>query len=187
MMKKWFLLICVIASTQAFAQDGTVPEKKGGLDPSRLFFGGNFGASFGNFTFINVSPQVGYRITPSFSAGTGVNFIYQSNKINYGSYTQKSNYGYAGLNVFGRLNLFKFLLANVQPELNYAWGKISEDPGNFEVKQPGEFVPSLLLGGGVAIPTGRNGAMVAMIQYDVLQNDLSPYGKRAFVTFGFNF
>jgi hypothetical protein len=187
MMKKLLLVICACATFQAMAQDEVAPQKKGGLDPSRLFFGGNFGASFGNFTFINISPQVGYRITPAFSAGTGVNFIYQSNKLDYGSYVQKSNYGYAGLNVFGRLNLFRYLLANVQPEINYAWGKISEDPGNFEVKQPGKFVPSLLLGGGVAIPTGQRGALVAMIQYDVLQNDLSPYGKRAFVTFGFNF
>lgn len=186
-MKKIMLLFAVMASLQVFAQEEAAPEKKGGLDPSRLFFGGNFGASFGNFTFINVSPQVGYRVTETFSAGTGINFIYQSNKVNYGSYTQKSNYGYAGLNVFGRLNLFKYLLANVQPELNYAWGKTSIDPGNEEIKQPGKFVPSLLLGGGVAIPTGQRGAMVAMIQYDVLQNDLSPYGKRAFVTFGFNF
>jgi hypothetical protein len=187
MMKRSLLVICMMATLGVYAQDENAPEKKGGLDPSRLFFGGNFGASFGNFTFINVSPQVGYRVSPIFSAGTGVNFIYQGNKVNYGSYTQKSTYGYVGLNVFGRLNPFKFLIANVQPELNYVWGKITEDPGNFEVKQPGKFVPSLLLGGGVAIPTGQRGAMVAMIQYDVLQNDLSPYGRRAFVTFGFNF
>jgi len=162
-------------------------QKTGGLDPSRLFFGGNFGANFGNFTFINVSPQVGYRVTPRFAAGGGVNFIYQSNKVNYGSYQQKSNYGYAGLNAFGRLNPVRLLLLNVQPEVNYIWGKTTQTPGGLESRQEGKFVPSLLVGGGVAIPAGQRSSLVAMLQYDLAQNNLSPYGRSAFLTFGFNF
>ena len=173
----------VVVSLDAQAQE--TGEQKKGLDPSRLFFGGNFGATFGNFTFINVSPQVGYRVSPIFSAGTGINFIYQSNKIDYGVYEEKSEYAYVGLNVFGRVNPFRFVLLNVQPELNYVWGKVTGF--NYEAKQPGQFVPSVLLGGGVTIPAGQRSALVAMLQYDVVQNKLSPYGNRAFFTFGFNF
>lgn len=171
----------MLMSLASYAQ-----QPGGGGEPSRLFFGGNFGLTFGNFTFINVSPQVGYRVTPMFSAGGGVNFIYQSNKVDYGTYEQKSTYGYTGLSIFGRLNPYRFLLMNVQPEMNYIWGKTTQNPGNLEYKQPGEFVPSLLVGGGVAFPAGR-ATMVAMLQYDLLQNDLSPYGRNPFFTFGFNF
>ncbi len=160
-------------------------EKKKGLDPERIFFGGNFGLTFGNFTFINISPQVGYRITPMFSAGAGLNFIYQSDKYYSGNREVKNSLGYAGMNIFGRVNPFKFVLLNVQPELNYVWGK-TRVSGLADSKIDPEFVPSLLVGAGVAIPAGR-GSMIAMLQYDVIQNSLSPYGRNAFFTFGFNF
>ena len=69
MTRKLLMLIVFTVSLAQFASaqytrpaEEDVPEKKG-FDPSRLFFGGNFGLTFGNFTFINVSPVVGYRIT----------------------------------------------------------------------------------------------------------------------------
>jgi len=46
-------------------------------------------------------------------------------------------------------------------------------------------VPSLLLGGGAAIPAGRSGAFTISILYDVLQNPLSPYYHQAVYGFGF--
>lgn len=177
------LLLTTLFSA-ARAQDER-EEGKRGLDPSRIFFGGNFGLSFGNFTFINISPQVGYRISPYFSAGTGINFIYQSDKYYSGSTQVKNSLGYAGLNIFGRVHPFRFLVFNAQPELNYVWGKTRF--GSLEQKLDPKFVPSLLVGGGVTMPAGRRGSLIAMLQYDVLQDELSPYGNRAFVTFGFNF
>lgn len=162
------------------------PEKKKGLDPQRLFFGGNFGLTFGNFTFVNISPQVGYRITPMFSAGAGLNFIYQSDKYYNGGREVRNSLGYAGLNIFGRVNPFRFILLNAQPELNYVWGKTKVE-GLADSKINPKFVPSLLVGAGAAIPMGGRGSMIAMLQYDVVQDNLSPYGRNAFVTFGVNF
>jgi len=173
--------------TTAAKDEGT--EKKG-FDPQRLFFGGNFGLSFGDFTFINVSPQVGYRLSEKFSVGAQINFIYQSSKITYApNIYDKSEYAYVGLGIFGRFNPVRFLLLNVQPEMNYIWGKTKYVSVNntYENKQQGKFVPSLLVGAGAAIPTGGRGALIAMIQYDVVQNDLSPYGRNPFFSFGFNF
>lgn len=180
--------ICSIICLSANAQDNEIPnQEKKGFDPEKLFFGGNFGLTFGDFTFINVSPQVGYRFTPLFSAGTGVNFIYQTNKIYYaGGYEEKSQYGYAGLSVFGRMNPLKFIVLNVQPEMNYVWGSTKIYPNGPEAKQEGKFIPSLLLGGGVAIPSGR-GSMIVMLQYDVIQDPLTPYGHSMFFSFGFSF
>jgi len=184
------LSILSVASAQSPQPFTEEEESKKGFDPSRLFFGGNFGLTFGDFTFINVSPQVGYRLTEKFSIGTGVNFIYQSSKYSYAANAyDKSEYAYVGLGVFGRFNPIKFLLLNVQPEMNYIWGNTKQvGPGySYEYKQEGKFVPSVLVGAGAVIPTGARGALIAMIQYDLVQNDLSPYGKNPFFSFGFNF
>ena len=195
MSRKILMLLILALSVGEFASaQYTTPveeetEKKG-FDPQRLFFGGNFGLTFGDFTFINVSPQVGYRVTEKFSLGTQINFIYQSSKINYApNVYDKSEYAYVGLGVFGRFNPIKFILLNVQPEMNYIWGKVKYvSVGNtYENKQEGKFVPSVLVGAGAAIPTGARGALIAMIQYDIVQNDLSPYGRNPFFSFGFNF
>jgi hypothetical protein len=163
-----------------------VVEKKKGLDPQRLFFGGNFGLTFGNFTFINISPQVGYRVSPIFSAGTGLNFIYQSDKYYSGSREVKNTLGYAGLNIFGRVNPYKFIILNAQPELNYVWGTTRVE-GLDDSKIDSKFVPSFLVGVGAAIPMGGRGRMIAMLQYDLIQDNWSPYGRNAFFTFGVNF
>jgi hypothetical protein len=190
------LLIIAISFTGYASAQFTEPareelsEGKKGFDPQRLFFGGNFGLTFGDFTFINISPQVGYRLTEQFSVGTQINFIYQSSKITYGpNFYDKSEYAYVGLGIFGRFNPVRFLLINIQPEMNYIWGNTKYvSPGNtYEVKQEGKFIPSVLAGAGAIFPTGGRGALIAMIQYDLVQNDLSPYGRNPFFSFGFNF
>jgi hypothetical protein len=159
-----------------------------GFDPDRLFFGGNFGMSFGDYTFINITPQVGYQFNRYLAAGGGLSFIgsaftqrdYNGDKI------YKDSYNSAGLNLFGRVYPIPFLFLQAQPEYNYTWGKTKFYNGLPEVKLDGEFVPVLLLGAGAVIPAGR-GAFVAMIQYNVIDNDRSVYGNRPFVSFGLNF
>jgi hypothetical protein len=181
MLKKLFVLLVLAAAALAVqAQDEEQPEEKG-FKKENLFFGGNFGLSFGNYTLINVSPQVGYRFNRYFAAGTGVNFIYSSSKF----FGYRENYGVAGLNVFARAYPIEQAFVQLQPEANYTWGKQKFD-NNSEFKLEGKVVPSLLAGAGVAIPVGR-GAMLLMIQYDVLQQSRSPYGSNAFVSVGFNF
>ncbi len=85
-MKKYLLLITLLATAflNANAQEEDEPDPpQKGFDKSKLFFGGNFGLSFGNSTFINVSPQVGYRFNQYLAAGAGVNFNYSSISILY--------------------------------------------------------------------------------------------------------
>jgi hypothetical protein len=174
---------------RSFSQYEREPAKEDikGFDKSKLFFGGNFGLSFGSQTLINVSPQVGYRFNQYFAAGAGVNFIYSSLKSYYtdGSVASRQNLGYAGLNVFGRVYPIQYILLQVQPELNYSWGKYKQYDPDAIYSLPGKFVPSLLLGAGGAIPAGR-GAFVIMGQYDVVQDPRGPYGNNIFLSFGYN-
>ena len=70
-LKRIVLLTVLFATTLfSFAQDEEEEEEKKGFQKERLFFGGNFGLTFGNYTLINVSPQIGYRFTDLFAAGS---------------------------------------------------------------------------------------------------------------------
>ena len=128
-MKKYLLAACLFAlcSVVAVAQDGEEEgTKSGGFDKSKLFFGGNFGLAFGNYsTLVNVSPQVGYRFNRYLAAGAGVNFILSSYKYDFGDINQnyKEQYGVTGLNVFGRVYPIEYIFVQVQPEANYTWIK----------------------------------------------------------------
>ncbi|HEY0679707.1 MAG TPA: hypothetical protein VGD17_15590 [Chitinophagaceae bacterium] len=187
MLRKLMILSFLIGglawqvSAQDEKEEPAENEKK--FKKENLFFGGNFGFGFGSgYTLINISPQVGYRFNKYLAAGTGINFIYSSSKF----FGFKENYGVAGLNIFGRFYPIEQILLQVQPELNYTWGKQIIDGGG-EYTIDGKFVPSLLVGAGASIPLGGRGAMIVMLQYDVLQQPRNPYGRNAFVTIGFNF
>ena len=191
-MKKiiFLLLLAAMACAQTtYAQDEPDETAPKGFDKSKLFFGGNFGVGFGsNTSSIIVSPQAGYRFNSYVAAGAGVNFNYYSYKTYYsGGLEAKTRFGYSGLNIFGRLYPIPYILIQAQPELNYSWGSIKYSDNIPTEKLKGQFVPSLLVGGGAAIPTGGNGALLLMLQYDVLQETRSPYGSKAFFTMGYNF
>jgi hypothetical protein len=186
-MKKYILSAFLIAmfSVAAVAQDGEEEPERKGFDKEKLFFGGNFGLGFGNVsTLVNVSPQIGYRFNRYFAAGAGVNFIYSSYKYEWAGY--KEQFGVTGLNIFGRVYPIDYVFFQIQPEANYTWGKYKFEDGSPDLKLDSKVVPSLLGGIGAAIPAGR-GAFIVMAQYDLLQNERSPYGSRAFFNFGYNF
>jgi len=191
-MKKalfFFVLVSTLMTQTAMSQEASEEPVKKGFDKSRLFFGGNFGLGLGSkSSSIIFSPQAGYRFSNYFAAGAGINLNYYSYTTlwNNGNET-KTRYGYTGLNTFARLYPISYLLLQVQPEINYSWGSIKYPDGSPTEKLPGQFVPSVLLGGGAAIPTGGRGALILMLQYDVLQEARSPYGNKAFFSMGYNF
>lgn len=181
-MKKVFSLVIILA---AFIQCATAQDSDGkGFDKSKLFVGGNLGLAFGYATIINVAPQVGYHFSPIFAAGVGLNYAYYSYDNGYNNYYKET---YLGMSVFGRVYPLQQFFIQVQPELNYVWGNgYFPSINQFENSKVNQFVPSLLLGGGAAIPTGGNGAITISIMYDVIQNPLSPYFHQAVYGFGYN-
>jgi len=191
-LRKTILVIAFCASAMfvsAQDEEEEKEEEKKGFQKEKLFFGGNFGLTFGNFTLINVSPQIGYRFTDHVAAGVGLNLQYISIKEKYtnGDLYRKSTQGVTGLNVFGRLYPIKQFMIQVQPEMNYVFGKefyYDTNPRQ-EYKLDAQIVPSLLLGGGLVIPSGR-GAFITSVFYDVLQDPNTPYGKRLIVNFTYN-
>lgn len=189
-MKKVLLLLffAVVAVEFSHAQIEKNEKEKKGFDKSKLFLGGNFGLTFGDYTLINISPQLGYRFNDYLAAGAGVNLQYISIKDRYmnGDPYSKISQGVAGLNIFGRVYPARFLMIQAQPELNYVFGKIKYFNPPSRTNIDASIVPSLLLGGGIVFPAGRGGFIVSIF-YDVLQQPNSPYSNRPFYNFSYSF
>ncbi|MDL2323081.1 hypothetical protein LJC52_03745 [Bacteroidales bacterium OttesenSCG-928-A17] len=175
-MKKIALttLLAIVTILGIQAQETTSGSFK--FDKSKLELGGNFGFSFGksqisgNYTSLNISPQVGYRFHPKFSAGFGPSYIYRG----YSSGDYSENYG--GLTFYGRYRPIRQIQILAQPEFYRTWGN------NFDSR----FVSSLLLGAGVIVPVGSGGISFSLA-YDVLQNDYSPYWEQIVYSVGYVF
>lgn len=187
MMKRLFaLFMACFMLYNASAQEDSV---KKGFSKEKIFIGGNFGLSFGNYTLINVSPQVGYRFNKTLAAGAGLNLLYssQKNEDAYGNDQNKVVQGITGLNIFGRLYPIQHIMLQIQPELNYRFGHIRYYDGREPKKTSldAEIVPSILAGGGVVLPSPA-GAFIISMMYDVLQNPNSPYGSKPFINVGYN-
>ena len=189
-MKNTILLtLLTLSFLFSLGQETEDSSARKGFQKEKLFFGGNFGLTFGDYTLINISPQVGYRFSNFFAAGVGLNVQHVSYKYR-NIYTNdpeyKSSLWITGLNVFGRVYPINNVFIQAQPEANYIFGKERDYNSDLVTKVDAEIIPSLLLGGGASIPSGR-GAFIAGVYYDVINHERSPYGERPFVQFGFNF
>jgi hypothetical protein len=173
------LILGMVLAKFTIAQDSGAK----GFDKSKLFVGGGLGLAFGTYTIVNVSPLIGYHFSELFAAGVGINYSYYGYNDGYWNYKQS----YAGMSVFGRIYPVRQFFIQVQPQENYMWYTQS-GIGSYQ-NQPtikiNQFVPSLLLGAGAAIPAG-NGAITISVMYDVLQNIYSPYYRQAVYGFGYN-
>lgn len=151
----------------------------------RIFVGGGVTLSFGTVTALGASPIVGFRITDKLSAGVGFDYVYLKDKRFSPAY-ETSIYGG---NVFGRYTIWRTLFT--QAEYGFtSWEAFIYDASinTYVVRRIN--VPSLLLGGGLAQPIGRNSAFVIMALYDVLHNppysyNPSPLTFKAGVNIGF--
>ncbi|MDU1891765.1 MAG: hypothetical protein E6767_13850 [Dysgonomonas sp.] len=153
----------------------TKPKSNNGFDISKLSIGGGIGLQFGDYTVINVSPQIGYDFSKYFTAGAGFGYTYF--KDDYYDYDYKASY--LSFNLFGRFYPVDFLVIGIQPEISRMWQTVDYGRDSYSNN---EFVPSFLVGGGV-----RFGGVTAMIQYDVVQDKNSPYGDNIFYSVGYTF
>lgn len=162
-----FLLFVIVGITTA----------QGQFQPNRLTFGGGLGMQFGDYTVVNIAPQVGYNFNQYLNAGAGFTYTYYSDKDN----DWKEKNSYLGFNIYGKLYPIPYVVLLVQPEMNRMWRTIENKASHTKSKEE-KFVPVLLVGGGL-----RLGQVTAMIQYDLAQDKNSPYGNRLFYNVGYTF
>lgn len=167
----FLFMLSFLNEVKAQAREGgfesTTPKikKKGSFDASRLRFGGGIGASFGNITYIDLSPTVGYMITENFIAGITGRYIYYEEKIP--GYKFSTNmYG-------GGVYTEYFILQNITLHAEYELLNM-EDLRHFERNRRIN-VSSLLLGGGYRMLIGNRSFASILLLYNVLEDENSVY------------
>ena len=169
-------------------------EEKPGLS-DRLFFGGNFGLQFGTVTNIEISPLVGYRITPRLSGGLGIRYQYYKDNRNYLGHIPFDIHIYS-TNIFTRymvikninetigLGLSSGIFAQVEYEVLSLEKKYFEVPLTFD---EGRFyLHSILIGGGIYQPIGRRSGFSLMVLWNLNETASSPYSN-PIIRIGVNF
>ena len=121
------------------------------------------GLQFGNPTVIDISPILGYRITPKVSAGVGFTYEY----FNYPTYNFSTDI-YGG-NVFGRYTFYKGFFA--QGEVEYL------NLQAYDLLDKRVDVESVLVGGGYINRFSPHAAFVAMILYNLTPTYYTPYSN----------
>jgi len=153
------------------------PEEKKDAMPfiKKLYFGGTFGASFGNYTTITVAPTIGYRLKPSLHTGLKFYYTYSKQLVTINRKEESYTYHSYGIGTFLRWFPFRDLYLHVAPEMmNYQQNTILNTG---EVIETHEWVPFVWAGAGYRKMLGKNSWMTMHVLFDLVQDSNSPYRK----------
>lgn len=148
----------------------------------RWFVGGMLGGSFSNYGgSFEISPLVGYKVTPDFHVGSRLTYIFS--KYDYGGYIGKQSFHDYGASLFGRYRFFKMLFGHVEYEvLNIQYP--ADFGTGFHVEN--RVINSLFVGGGLFQQMGGRGFATIAILYNLLETEYSPYSNPVLrIGFGF--
>jgi hypothetical protein len=186
-----FVLFTVLVSYAQTANPDTTkpsqptsPPEVQQSQPSKWYYGGTVGFNFwGDYFYLSVNPLVGYQVSPKFSVGGKVQYAYINDQRYAGLELTSHNYG-AG--IFTRYRpIYQIYL---HAEFDYASYEdyTIYDPlvGDPYAKSERNWVPFLLLGGGLVQRVGPNAAVYVEVLFDVLQNENSPYGWDPIISVG---
>ncbi len=115
---RYYIIVLVFfVTSSSFAQE---EQKPAFLD--KVFYGGGLGAGFGGYTYINVSPIIGYRATNKLSVG--LRLMYQYTTFDYWDSQDQMSKQYKGndfgIGGFARYALFGPVYLQAEYEyLNY--------------------------------------------------------------------
>lgn len=168
--------------TNVFSQ---IPEESKPSFKDKLFFGGGLGLSFGDVTYVNVAPVIGYRITPKLSTGMRLTYQYRKYKNPFPPYDSFESNDF-GIGAFGRFIVFGPVYLQAEYEyLSYEYYTTADSKERLGFN-------SFMAGGGIMQPIGRHAAIFFTLLYNFSykdDNSIQPYGRplimRAGVTAGF--
>ncbi|MGB3948679.1 MAG: hypothetical protein WBM13_11895 [Bacteroidia bacterium] len=165
-LKITLVSIGILIFSFSFAQDSSMVRKKKPKPDfmDKLFWGGNFGLQFGTASFVELSPLVGYKVTPKFSLGVGVTYQYYSFKDRF--YNFETNV--FGGRVFSRYLFTDYLFAHAEYEY------LNLEAFDFATPRRVD-VTSILAGGGYVQRIGPNAAITGLLLYNFTESYYTPY------------
>lgn len=170
-LKTLFIIIFFFSFSSVNAQDediyvyGDAPtnnqnNQNRGFSWEKVAIGGNIGATFGDITYFEIAPIVGYYFTPNIIGGVGANYIYYAEKA--------SNFSASiyGGRVFGQyLVNFAPLLAHLEAEVINV-EKFNNDRFN---------IYNFYVGGGLRQNLGGNSYLFVMVLWNLNETQESFY------------
>lgn len=150
---------------QAQDEDARTKQEKKLARLRHLRLGGNFGLQFGSYTYINISPTVGYLfLKDRLEAGAGPIFIYEHYRF---SNTVSYNFFVTGMDVYAKGYIFRGLYAMAQFDL------INKPSYVYYDKRV--TVPHFLIGAGYSVPMGKVGYFNLQAMFSVINNSETIY------------
>jgi hypothetical protein len=137
----------------------------------RLFYGGSLGLQFGNLTLIDVSPMIGYKITPKVGVGVSPTYKYYGYKYNYGGYSINEKANIFGGSIFGRVIIYQNFFAHAEYE--YLTYKMKDEQYSADAVK--KDFQSLLVGAGYREPIADNAFMYLLVLWNLNETIDSPY------------
>jgi hypothetical protein len=143
-----------------------------------LFYGGEFGAMFGDYTSISITPQIGYKISNYFSTILKIGYAYASNK-DYkdvsGSTLYYNQYGGSVVVRYAPVRQFYLMLEPAYYSYELPVQRLSAVNTYYYDKER-QAVPFVYLGAGTYQGFSNSGfGVTAEIKVDLLRDSNSPY------------
>ena len=170
---KLYIIVCAtFLFSNSVAQENQAYEDQGSSFMDKVFVGGGIGAGFGYYTYVSISPIIGYRITPKLSAA--LRLMYQYTTYDYYDYQENRYKTYSGNNFgvggFARYTVYGPVYLQVEYEhLNsdglYPDGSTSRT--SFD---------SYMAGGGIAQPVGGKAFMFITAMYNFSYDNFDSNG-----------
>ncbi len=159
---------------EAVKQSREKPSRSGKFDASRLRYGGSFGATFGDITFVEISPTVGYLLTDQFMVGLGGRYMYFEERFRFTRYTTNIY----GANTFAQYFFMENFIAHTEFEvLNLDDRFIPDERVN---------VNSFFVGGGYRSMISDRSFASILVLFNLTEDANTPYTNPVVrVNFGF--
>ncbi len=173
-----FSLVLFLFSAPVHGQFTNENKEKKPDFRSRLFYGGGFGLQFGSATLIELSPLVGYKVTPKLGIGVSPTYKYYHYNNYYGPDLDLASNVYGG-SIFARYTIIQSVFAHVEYETLF-----------YNTSTPGyptymEQFNSFFVGGGYMQYFGANSGMYIEVLWNLNDTPNSPYTNPIFRV-GFN-
>jgi hypothetical protein len=189
-MKKAALIFCVISIifNGLYAQTN---QEEPRTFRDKIYFGGNLGLQFGTYTHIEISPIVGYWITPRVSAGFGISYHFYRVKLD--SIYNTSMYGgrlFTTVILIKDLNEFIGLPVNGGIIGHLEFESLSLESKYFAYMNPSDksrfFLNSVFVGGGFRQQFGERSSSYILVLWNLNETANSIYTSPV-IRVGFTF